>query len=292
MTTVAMVGLGHMGAPMARNLLKAGHDVRVYNRNPAKAEPFEALDAVACATPAEAARGAIVVVSSLFDDASMLELAQAPEGLVAGMAPGAIHACTTTISPQCSETLAQLHLAAGQRFVAAPVVGRPPAAEAGTLIVLAGGDAAVIDSVEEVLMAFASQVIRAGHAPAAAATMKLAVNFLIVSMIEVLGELFAFAEEGAIDLRAMEELTRTMLGHPAIAEYLARVAERRFDDAGFEAVTGLKDVRLMLGRSADLDVELPIAEIARGRLEAALEQGWAGRDWSVIAEMARREPVT
>jgi 3-hydroxyisobutyrate dehydrogenase-like beta-hydroxyacid dehydrogenase len=291
MTTVAMVGLGHMGAPIARNLLKAGHDVRVHNRNPAKAEPLEALGAVACATSAEAARGAAVVVSSLFDDASMLELAQAPEGLVKGMAPGAIHACTTTISPQCSETLAQLHLAAGQRFVAIPVVGRPPAAEAGTLIVLAGGEPAVIDSVEDVLMAFASQVIRAGHAPAAAATMKLAVNFLIVSMIEVLGEVFAFAEKGAIDLRAMEELTRTMLGHPAIAEYLARVAERRFDDAGFEAATGLKDVRLMLDRSRDLDVELPIAELARGRLEAALEQGWAGRDWSVIAEMARREPI-
>ena len=291
MTTVAMLGLGHMGAPIARNLLKAGHDVRVYNRTASKTDALQALGAVACATPAQAASEAEVVVSSLFDDASMLDLLQAPDGLMAGMAPGAIHACTTTISPQCSETLAQLHLDAGQRFVATPVVGRPPAADAGTLIVLAGGEPAVISSVEDVLMAFASQVIRAGHAPAAAATMKLAVNFLIVSMIEVLGEVFAFAEKGAIDLRAMEELTRTMLGHPAIAEYLARVAERRFDDAGFEAVTGLKDVRLMLGRSADLHVQLPIAEIARGRLEEALQHGWAGRDWSVIAEMARREPV-
>lgn len=289
MTRIAMIGLGHMGAPIARNLLKAGYETRVYNRSSVKAQALRSAGATVTETPAEAAAGAELVISSLLDDASMLELLERPDGLLAGMAPRAVHVCTTTISPDCALELGRLHAAAGQRFLAAPVIGRPPAAEAGKLIVLAAGSEDALDDARPVLEAFSSRIIEAGSDGAAAYTMKLAVNFFIVAMIELFGEAFAFTAKAEIAPEPMRDLLATMIAHPAIAEYLARVAETRFDEAGFEATTGLKDVRLMLQRAEALGAPLPYAAVVRDRLIAAVDDGMGARDWSVIAEMARRD---
>lgn len=289
MTRVGMIGLGHMGAPIARRLLEAGFEVQAYNRSVSKALELEKVGATVAESPAQAAIGAGVVVSSLLDDASMLELLERPDGLLSGMAANAVHVCTTTISPSCAVVLARLHNAAGQRFLAAPVIGRPPAAEAGTLIVLAAGAEGALHDAREVLESFCSRIIEAGGDPGSAYTTKLAVNFFIAAMIELFGEAFAFTAKADIAPEPIRELLATMLAHPAIAEYLSRVSETRFDEAGFEAATGLKDVRLMLQRAEELGAPLPYAEIVRDRLRTAVAEGMGTCDWSVIAEMARRQ---
>jgi 3-hydroxyisobutyrate dehydrogenase-like beta-hydroxyacid dehydrogenase len=289
MSHVAMIGLGHMGEPIARNLLKLDEELHVYNRTASKADALVANGAVLANTPGEAAAGAQVVVSSMLDDGSMLDLLTEPDGLLAKMEPGAVHVCTTTISPGCAVEIERLHRDAGQRFVAAPVIGRPPAAAAGTLIVLVAGDEDAVADARPVIDSFSSQIIGAGADAAQAYTMKLAVNFFIVSMIELFGELFAFTEKGGIDPTSMAELIATMVEHPAIREYLARVSEQRFDDAGFEALTGLKDVTLMLQRSGELRAPLPYAGIIRDRLLTAVAEGDERMDWSVIARVARQQ---
>jgi 3-hydroxyisobutyrate dehydrogenase-like beta-hydroxyacid dehydrogenase len=289
MTPVAMLGLGHMGEPIARNLIKAGFDVRAWSRTLVKAKALEDAGALAADTPADAAAGASVVVSSLLDDDSMLDLLRRRDGLLAGMEPNAVHVCTTTISPDCAIELDRLHAEAGQRFLAAPVIGRPPAARAGTLIALAAGSEDALADATPVLQAFASQIIDPGGGPAAAYTMKLAVNFFVVAMIELFAEAFAFTAKAEIAPEPMAELIGKMLGHPAIAEYLSRVSQARFDEAGFEATTGLKDVRLMLQRSEELGAPLPYAVIIRDRLLAAVDGGLGQQDWSIIGEIARRE---
>jgi 3-hydroxyisobutyrate dehydrogenase-like beta-hydroxyacid dehydrogenase len=289
MPHVAMVGLGHMGEPIARNLLKLDGQLHVYNRTPAKAERLIAEGAVLAQSPGHAAEGAEIVVSSLLDDASMMSLLTEPRGLLGAMRPGAVHVCTATISPGCAVELQRLHRDAGQRFVAAPVIGRPPAAAAGTLIVLAAGSDDALADARHVIEGFSGRIIEAGSDAAQAYTMKLAVNFFIVSMIELFGELFAFTAKGGIEPEPMVDLISTMLGHAAIKEYLARVSEQRFGDAGFEAITGLKDVTLMLQRSGELRAPLPYANIIRDRLLTAVAEGQDTMDWSVIAALARRQ---
>jgi 3-hydroxyisobutyrate dehydrogenase-like beta-hydroxyacid dehydrogenase len=151
----------------------------------------------------------------------------------------------------------------------------------------AGQDA--LADAREVIESFSRQIIEAGSDGAAAYTMKLGVNFFVVAMIELFGELFAFTAKGGIEPGSMAELISTMVEHPAIKEYIARVGEQRFDDAGFEAITGLKDVTLMLQRSSELRAPLPYAGIIRDRLLTALAEGNEKMDWSVIAAVARKQ---
>jgi 3-hydroxyisobutyrate dehydrogenase-like beta-hydroxyacid dehydrogenase len=289
MPHVAMVGLGHMGQPIARHLLASDCELHIYNRTQAKTMSLRSEGAIVAESPAGAADGADVVVSSLLDDASMVRLLTDTNGLLEGMKPGAVHVCTTTISPNCAVQLQRLHEAAGQRFVAAPVIGRPPAAEAGALIVLAAGPADAVKDARPIIDRFSRLIIEAGTDPAHACTMKLAVNFFIISMVELFGELFAFTAKGGIEPEPMVDLMSTMLAHPAITEYLGRISEQRFGDAGFEAITGLKDVTLMLQHADELRAPLPYASIIRDRLLTAIADGKGHQDWCVIAEVARQQ---
>jgi 3-hydroxyisobutyrate dehydrogenase-like beta-hydroxyacid dehydrogenase len=183
MQAVAMIGLGHMGTPIAHSLIRAGHDVRVFNRTPSKTTLLKGYGATAADSPAAAVAGLAVVVTSLLDDDSMLNMLRREDGLLASMERDSVHVCTTTISPGCAVEMGRLHRDAGQRFVAAPVIGRPPAAEAGTLIVLAAtdGDDRDLADVFDILEAISSRIIRPGGGAASAYTMKLAINFLIIS---------------------------------------------------------------------------------------------------------------
>jgi 3-hydroxyisobutyrate dehydrogenase-like beta-hydroxyacid dehydrogenase len=287
-TTVAMLGLGNMGLPIARHLAKAGFELVVYNRSPQKAEPLRALGARIASTPAEGVADADVVVTCLLDDASILTALEGPHGLLDAMKPGAVHVCATTISPACSARVAELHAASGHRYVAAPVVGRPPAAEAGTLLVLAAGPPDAIEDARPVLSAYSSRIVEIGDDPAMANTTKLAINFFVISSVEIFGEASAFAAKAGIAAEVMRELLSHMLRHPALDEYLERVRDARFGEAGFEATTGLKDVNLMLARASELRAPLPIAGIVRDHLLAALALGHDDSDWSIVAGISRR----
>jgi 3-hydroxyisobutyrate dehydrogenase-like beta-hydroxyacid dehydrogenase len=283
---VSCVGLGRMGAGIAHNIQSRGFRMTVYNRTPAKMTPFIAAGANAAKTPQEAAAAADIVVTSLMDDASVLDTLLGSEGLLAGMRPGAIHVGTTTISPGASTRCAELHAAQGSHYLAAPVAGRPDAAAAGKLFTFVAGKPEIIARARPVIEAYAPQLTVVGEDPAAAASIKLVGNFFVAGIIELVGEALVFAQQRGV-LAPYSNLLKAW--QPWMREYLERIETRNFGDAGFELEAGLKDVRLILQAAAEAGVKLQVGEVVREKLMAAEARGMKGQDWSCFTEITRSE---
>lgn len=284
---VGFIGLGRMGAAIARNIHKAGLDLTVYNRSAAKMQPFAAAGVATATSPADLAAQIDVVVSCLLDDKSVLESVAGDDGLLAGLRPGGIHIGTTTISPGCATRLAELHAARGTYYVAGPVVGRPDAAEAGTLVTLVAGDKDAVDACQAVLKAYTRSITYVGPEHRVANTLKLAINFMVISMVELMGEAYAFADKNGVDLELLHQQVLMVLDHPALRGYAERIPQRRFDDAAFELSSGFKDVQLMLQASTDARAPLPFASVIRDKFVTALAYCMEHKDWSAIYEITR-----
>jgi 3-hydroxyisobutyrate dehydrogenase-like beta-hydroxyacid dehydrogenase len=284
---VAFVGLGRMGAGIANNILKAGFELAVYNRTAAKMRPLVEAGARPSASPREAASGADAVVTCLFDDASVLDTVSGDDGLLAGLPAGAVHIGTTTISPRTADTLAAMHEAHGSHYVAGPVIGRPDVAEGGRLLTLVAGDAAAVSRAEPLIKSYAAAVMNVGERHSAANAAKLALNFMAVVMIELMGEVYAFTEKSGIDGNLVQGLVSSMFGPQPLKDYAKRIFDRDFDEVGFDLVSGLKDVRLMLGASEDVAVPLSLAGVLREKFVAAIANGLGGKDWSAVTEVTR-----
>ncbi len=177
---LGFVGLGAMGSGMARVLLGAGHRVAVWNRTRERAAPLAKAGAAVAATPAEAARAG-VVLSMLADDRAVEEVAAGPEGIVAGLPQGGVHVSMSTIGPDTVDALEERHGDAGRRLVSAPVFGRPDAAAAGRLAIVAAGPTDAVARVMPWLQALGPRAFVVGEAPQAANVVKLAGNFLITA---------------------------------------------------------------------------------------------------------------
>lgn len=283
---VAFLGTGAMGTPMARNLVNAGHAVTVHNRSHAKAEPLARDGAVLAASPAEAAVAADVVVSMLADDAAV-ERVMIGSGALAAMRAGTVHVSMSTISVALSARLAEAHAAAGSVFVSAPVFGRPEAAAAAKLFVVAAGPRQAVERLAPVFAALGQRTFVVGeHAPAAN-VVKLAGNFMIASVIESLGESFALVRKSGVDPAVfLEVLTSSLFDAPIYRTYGGIVAAERYRPAGFRAPLGLKDVGLALAAAQQAGVPMPLGSLIRDRFIAALARGEADADWSVIAKLS------
>jgi 3-hydroxyisobutyrate dehydrogenase-like beta-hydroxyacid dehydrogenase len=286
-SVVAVVGLGRMGSGIAESLLRSGFGLRVYNRTAEKAAPLVAAGASLAQTPAQAAEGAAVVISSTLDDSSLRALVESEDGLLAGMSGDTIHVSTTTVSPGCSDELASSHASHDQHFLAAPVLGRPDVAHAGELLSIVGGPADVLDRARPFIEAYSADLLHAGTRAGTANSLKLALNFYIASVAELFGQFLAFAEKSGVEHETAMQALRSMQGHPGIAGYLERIGERDFDAVGFEMATGLKDLQLMLDAAATVRCPLPFATVARDRTITALATGLAEKDWSAFTEIAR-----
>jgi 3-hydroxyisobutyrate dehydrogenase-like beta-hydroxyacid dehydrogenase len=180
---IGFIGLGSMGAAIAANLLKAQHEVAVWNRSAAKVTPLVDAGARRTNSPREAAAGRDVVITMLADDAALLSVTEGDNGLMAGLARG-LHISMSTIAVATAEHLTQAHRARGQRFLCAPVFGRPEAAAAGKLFFVAGGASTDIEAAEPIFAAAGQRVFPVGDTPAAASLVKLCGNFMILSAIE------------------------------------------------------------------------------------------------------------
>ena len=287
--SVACVGLGRMGTGIARNIQGAGFPLTVYNRTKEKMQPFIAAGATAARSPREAAAAAEIVVTSLMDDNSVLETVTGEDGILAGMRRNAIHIGTTTISPNLSTRLAELHAARGSHYLAAPVFGRPDAAAAGKLLTFVAGKPEIIERCRPVLKAYTAEVSELGDDPAKAASMKLVANFLIASLLELWGEAFVFAEKRGLDPDFVANMLKMMFPHAGGQQYVEKIRTRNFDEAGFALEGGLKDVRLILEAAAEARVPLPFANVVRDHCITALARGMKGRDWSTFTEAIRIE---
>jgi 3-hydroxyisobutyrate dehydrogenase-like beta-hydroxyacid dehydrogenase len=285
---VGFVGLGKMGAGMARNLLRAGHHVTAYNRSRAKVEALTAEGVNAADSIGAACRDSEAVITMLADDPALQAVVFDDGGLADSLPPGAAHISSSTISTALARRLAAEHARRGQGFLSAPVFGRPDAAHAKKLVVVAGGPPELTERFRVLFEAMGRQVFIAGAEPWQANAVKLCGNFMIASMIETFGEAFATLRKAKVDPRLFLETMTALFGSPVYANYGRIIAEEQFDPPGFPVPLGLKDVRLMLETAQECAAPMPIASIVHDQLLSALAHGQAGLDWSSVSKVAAR----
>jgi 3-hydroxyisobutyrate dehydrogenase-like beta-hydroxyacid dehydrogenase len=286
---IGFIGLGHMGSAMAANLVKAGHDVTVFNRSPEKRRALLELGAHEAGSVADACHGD-VIVTMLADDTAVADVTLAKYGIVENLAKGAIHLSMSTISVALSKQLSETHAHAGQRFVAAPVFGRPDAAAAAKLFIVAAGEAAAVETCKPLFGALGQKTVPIGTEPAAANLVKLSGNFLFAAVIEALGEAIALVGKAGIDGRAyVDLLTSTIFPAPAYKIYGGLIAEGRFQPAAFAAPLGFKDIRLMLEAAESLRVPMPLGSLLHDRFVRLLAQGGDSLDWAAIGGLAAQD---
>jgi 3-hydroxyisobutyrate dehydrogenase-like beta-hydroxyacid dehydrogenase len=283
--SVACIGLGRMGSGIARNIQNAGFRLTVFNRTKEKMKPLVEAGAAAASSPREAAAAADIVVTNLMDDASILGAMTGDNGILAGIRPNAIHIGTTTISPSLSTRLAELHAAQGSHYVAGPVAGRPEAAAAGKLFTFVAGKPEWLERCRPVMDAYANKIIPMGEDPAIAMSMKLVGNFMVASLIELIGEAYVFAESRGVDPSILTGMFKQFM--PAASEYVDRICTRDFGRAGFTLDGGTKDVTLILQAAAEAHAPLSYASVVRDKCLAAQARGLGNMDWSVMTETSR-----
>ena len=286
---LGFIGLGRMGSAMAANLVRAGHEVTVFNRTPGKSSALVALGAQEAATLAGACRGE-AVITMLADDEAAANIAMGSGGLVENLSKGAIHLSMSTISVAMSDRLAQAHAQSGQRYVAAPVFGRPDMAAAAKLFIVTAGDPQAIDTCRSVFDALGQKTSTIGGVPSAANLVKLTANFLQAAVIESLGEAIALIGKAGIDRRAyVELLTSTIFTAPAYKIFGPLIADGTFGTAAFAAPLGYKDIRLALAEAETLRVPMPLASLLHDRFLRLFAQGGENLDWSAIGGLASQD---
>jgi 3-hydroxyisobutyrate dehydrogenase-like beta-hydroxyacid dehydrogenase len=286
---IGFIGLGRMGIGMAANLVKAGHEVTVYNRTKGKDGDLVQLGAQSASAVAEACRGD-AVVTMLANDEAVENVVHGDQSVLARLGKGAVHVSCSTISVALARRLAADHASAGQKFVAAPVFGRPEAAAQAKLFVVAAGEREAVAAAMPIFEAVGQKTFTVSETPEAANLVKLSGNFLIASVIESLGEAMALVGKGGIDRQQyLDILTSTLFVAPLYKTYGGLIANRKFEPPGFAAPLGQKDIRLALAAAEELRVPLPIASLLRDRFLTLLAQGGEGLDWSAIGALAAKD---
>jgi 3-hydroxyisobutyrate dehydrogenase-like beta-hydroxyacid dehydrogenase len=269
---IAFIGLGRMGSGMARNLVRAGHELTLYNRSREKAE---AIGAPVADTPAGACRDCDAAITMLSDDAAVEEVVFGESGI-----PGDIvHIGCSTIS-----TAMARRLASRGRYISAPVFGRPDAAEAKKLLVVPAGPPDLIERFHSVFDAMGRQTFVAGAEPWQANAVKLCGNFMIASMLESFGEAYATLRKASVDPHLFLEVMTALFGSPVYANYGRIIADEAFEPAGFALKLGLKDIRLVLETAFECTTPMPVASLVRDRLLDACGHGQGELDWSSLAK--------
>jgi len=279
------IGLGNMRQAMARNLIKAGHELTVYNRTRSRAHELAGEGAVVAASVAEACAPG-VVMTMLADDIAVEEATFGKERILGALPAGGVHVSCSTISIALARRLAESHIHRGQDFVAAPVFGRPLAAAVAKLVVVAAGPSGALERCRPLFEAIGYQLFVLGSEAAAATALKLGGNFLIASMLEALGEAFALMRKSGVSPAQFLEIVNGLLfKSPVYENYGKIVLEEKFQPAGFTMRLGLKDVRLILAAGEGAGVPLPLASLIRDHLISGIARGHGELDWSAVSKL-------
>jgi 3-hydroxyisobutyrate dehydrogenase-like beta-hydroxyacid dehydrogenase len=278
---IGFIGLGSMGSAMALNLVKAGYDVRAWNRSTV------ALDCVSGVTLVQRAADAFqadAVFTMLSDDPAIREVIL-DGGLLASVRPGLTHVVTSTISVAFARELELRHEEAGLGYVSAPVLGRPNVAASGQLNILAAGKTDAVAAIEPLLAILGKKVWNLGENPARANAAKIACNMMIAMAIEAMAEGVVLTESVGLDRADFFELILgTLFSGRAYESYSAQITERSFEP-GFKAKLALKDMHLATEASTQIGRTLPMLEAVRERLSQAVSAGFGEKDWSIMAEI-------
>jgi len=276
MKKIGFVGLGSMGAPLAGRLLP-GNQVQGTNRTKAKASALIEQGMIWRDTPREAAVGAEVVFSMVTDDAALAAITSGPDGILAGLWPGAIYVDMSTVSPQASRELARRVHWAGATMIDAPVSGSVPAAETGTLAIMAGGPDGAFQQVLPLLRRLGSSVTHVGG-NGQGLLLKLAINISLAAQMLAFSEGMLLAQRGGIDPElAARAMTGSAIGSPMLQARAPLVLDLP-QQAWFDVQLMHKDIRLALEAGREFRVTLPAASAADRVLSQAEEKGYGHRD--------------
>jgi 3-hydroxyisobutyrate dehydrogenase-like beta-hydroxyacid dehydrogenase len=282
---IGWIGLGNMGLPMARNAIKAGHKLTVYNRTRERAQELDRAGAKVVNSPAEAAAGD-VIVTMVSDDRAVEDIIFGSGKVLASLRAGGTHVCTSTISVALAKRLTQAHKEHGQTYVSSPVLGRPEAAASKKLLAIPAGPRDAVERLRPLFEAIAGTIHLMGEDPAVANVVKLSVNLLIASVIESLGESFALIRKYGVNPKEyLELITSSLFNSPVYKSYGGLIAEGKYEPVGFRMVLGLKDTRLALAAGDSAAVPMPVASLVRDRLLSGVARGMEDSDWCSIARL-------
>jgi 3-hydroxyisobutyrate dehydrogenase-like beta-hydroxyacid dehydrogenase len=286
---VGLIGIGGMGQHMARRISDAGHDLAVYNRTNSKAQALTAANVKVVDSISDLGRHASIVLSMLADDVALAAVSKGGGGLLASLPPGGIHVAMGTHGVAAIRELDQLHRAAGQVLIAAPVIGRPDMAAGGQLVILGGGLPEAIERCRPLFSVLGRHLFEVGTEPVAASVIKLANNYVLGCAIETIGEAFSLVRKHGVEASLLNQvLTEILFAAPAYKTYGQIILDRTFEPAGHKVVIGLKDINLMLAAGEAVGVPLPSGNVWRDRLIGAIAHGDGQRDWAMMAiEQAR-----
>jgi 3-hydroxyisobutyrate dehydrogenase-like beta-hydroxyacid dehydrogenase len=282
---IGVIGLGRIGTAIASNIVKSDFNLVVYNRTAEKARSLEDAGAMKVNTPREAAMKSDVVITSLLDDRVVLDVVTGKEGILSGLAPNRIHVGTSTVSPSLSTQLAEMHATHNCSYLAAPVLGNPMAVSKFTTFV--AGDPASINLCHKLFNTYSQKIINVGKEHAKSNILKLAANYIVSVLVELIGQTYSLAEKSKIDLQLMNELIHMILAYPGLEQYANRIRTRDFDNVGFALTTAFKDVQLILQTSSDVSAPLPFANIIRDKFIAAIANGLDTKDWITTYKITR-----
>lgn len=283
------IGLGNLGTPIAENLLNAGHQLFVFNRTSAKAEPLVKKGALQCKSVKELASECDIVFSIVSDDAALKEITEGPGGIAACLKKEGIHVAMSTILPATAKELSALHKKHHNHYIACPVMGRPEAAREKKLNFLVSGEKKFIDIIKPYLIqAGGAGIWEFGEEPAAANTAKLCSNFMIISAIESMAEGIQLANKSGIDAYAwMNMLTHTLFSAPAFINYGKIILEEKYIPASFKLKLGFKDVNLVLSQASEVKAKMPVGEVLHKQLAKSMENGKGEYDWAAVADLLK-----
>ncbi|MDR3694818.1 NAD(P)-dependent oxidoreductase [Mucilaginibacter sp.] len=278
-TKIGFIGLGHMGTPMAKNLLDAGYHLQVYNRTLSKIDELGEGAITMCNSPAGAADGASIVITMLSEDEVLKETVLGKSGILEKLQKGGVHISMSTISPDTAQLLSDAHKAAGSSYLASPVFGRPEAAAAKKLWICVSGDQHAKDLAKPVLENLGQGIVDFGEG-AAANVVKIAGNFMIMASMEMMAEAYTLAEKSGVDrLKVAEFFGSTLFNAPIFQNYGRLIANKQYEPVGFKSKLGLKDARLAFKLSQQTETPMPVVNTVHNRLLSAVAKGWGETDW-------------
>lgn len=283
-TSVSFIGLGNMGTPMAMNLLKHGVKLNVFNRTREKAEPLIKAGAKLLEKPSEAFKNSSIVFSMLANDEALKDITEGPDGLLKNAHQGCIHVSLSTVAPDTIKLLTEKHQMNGTQLVTATVFGRPDVAERQELWICLAGDEEAKKQVRPFVQMLGKKIYDFGPHPETANFVKISGNFMILSVIEMLGEAFAVVKKNGIDPQQFLSLmTETLFPSPVYQTYGKIISQQKFSPPGFKMPLGLKDLELFLSSSKGFSLDLPLADLLKDRLLTGIKNGNEDLDWSAIS---------
>ncbi len=283
---VAFIGLGKMGTAMVEQLLKAGYEVSIFNRTAKKMDPLLEKGAISTNSISQAVENAEVVMTCLLNDEAVL---QVTNQIVESISPGVPHVGLATVLADTAKIVAEKHRAHHSSYISAAVLGVPDVARRGELTTFYAGDDEEVEKVLPLLKTFSKSMVSFGNKIHAPNVMKICMNYSLVTAIELISELYIFAEKSDLDMEVVKTGLHEIYKHPAFKRYIDKIFERNFDEVNFNVIGGNKDVSLFQEAFSSVGVVPEIGNIVRSRFTSALAKQMQDKDWCSIYEVIREQ---